>query len=808
MLPLKSFVSFVALAASLTIAAKHGTIGYGINMYHPWCCTACYDALTMVYLNCTTFSKSSGGGGMGMKLRKRMDMEMLGSTSNECYASSKPYQQTLSYCVKSRCDKEGISYAKQNRCFQRLAAGGLQVASLEDLLPDVAPKEELAEDAMWLNKTLLVNNDYWHADRGTIEAFEKSEEGHVRFSYVLHLQLSVNEATDREHRIVIMTVSVGIPLLTGLWAFLRQKFSDRLQASKLATHLQSQFVLPALFGQRHSQPLPYAIGYVPKRALTIFIIIYVILNVIFSAVPFYSVQPSSWYTNRNQEIAAYVSNRTGVLSFANMALAILFSTRNNPLAYFSGWTHTSFLAVHRWASRVAILQAVVHSIVYTADYCYYKDGNAYYAEAVQPYFWWGIIATTAMGLMTGLSALPLRMYAYELFLVIHIALAILSLLGSWLHVDIRFTKQWGYEVWLYIAFAFWSYDRLVRLLKVVYYSLLRRSSAIATPVPGTNVVSLKIYPGRAWKGRPGGHTYLYFPYMGRFWENHPFTIADWAAKSVGPQTASSAGNTEQHSQSSDTESREIQIQEKDGAHVSEAKKTSGMDTEDSRFFIQCFFRVHSGTTAMLYRTLATEGSSQVSVLTEGPYGGHTASHQSLKQADKVLCIAGGIGITWAAGFAKQFSLEQFSRSAQEKGLTMPRAKRFVLAWSVRERGLLEHVQQHLLPDLAASGLDDGSMSYRFWLTGEDGGVHEGMRKSEYGQGKQAPEVGKSEELVSTAVGRRMDVETLISSFMENGKRHAVLVCGPGGLADAVRSNTVACSEKGYFVDLVEEPFAW
>ena len=42
-------------------------------------------------------------------------------------------------------------------------------------------------------------------------------------------------------------------------------------------------------------------------------------------------------------------------------------------------------------------------------------------------YWWGIIATTSMGLMAGLSALPLRMYAYELFLALHIILAVLSL---------------------------------------------------------------------------------------------------------------------------------------------------------------------------------------------------------------------------------------------------------------------------------------------------------------------------------------------------------------------------------------------
>ena len=117
-----------------------------------------------------------------MKLTKRMDMEMSGLTSNECYASSQVWKQTLSYCIQVHCNIEGIAYSHQNNCFQTLAAGGLPVPSLQDSLPVNAPKEELAEDAIWLNETMLGNEAYWLADRGTIEAFEKVEEDHVKFS--------------------------------------------------------------------------------------------------------------------------------------------------------------------------------------------------------------------------------------------------------------------------------------------------------------------------------------------------------------------------------------------------------------------------------------------------------------------------------------------------------------------------------------------------------------------------------------------------------------------------------------------------
>jgi hypothetical protein len=167
------------------VAAKHGTIGYGINMYHPFCCSACADSLAMVYLNCTTFSTSHDhDDGMSMKLLKRMDMgmDMSGSTSDECYATDTAYLETLAYCVQSHCDAEGLSYHTQNSWFEKNAAHGLQVPSLVDSLPSHPPTAELDADAMWLNETMLVNEEAWIIDRRTIDAFETSEEYHVRFS--------------------------------------------------------------------------------------------------------------------------------------------------------------------------------------------------------------------------------------------------------------------------------------------------------------------------------------------------------------------------------------------------------------------------------------------------------------------------------------------------------------------------------------------------------------------------------------------------------------------------------------------------
>ncbi|OCT54426.1 ferric-chelate reductase [Cladophialophora carrionii] len=809
--------TFCLFLARVANATKYGTIGYGINMFHPFCCYACHDSLAMVYLNCTTFSESSGAhDGMSMKLLKRMDMDMAGSTSDDCYATDEPYLQSFAYCIQSHCDIEGLSYEKQNACFREMAANGLPVPSLEDSLPTVPPTEELAEHAMWLNKTMQVNEAYWKADRGTIDEFEHSEVYHVRFS------------------IIVMSLSVGIPLLAGLWLWLTALLPTNLRQDGLVIWLQASFLLPALLRKRHAQPLPFRLGYLPNRSMAGLLTLYVILNIVFCAVPYRSVQPNTWFSNRNQEMAAYIGNRTGVLSFANMALAILFSTRNNPLMYLSGWSQTTFLAFHRWAARVAILQAVVHSIVYTADYCYYKDGgNAYYAEAAKPYFWWGIIATTAMGLMAGLSALPLRMYAYELFLGLHIVLAILSLVGSWYHVDLRFSKNWGYEVWLYIAFAFWAWDRLVRLFKVAYYNFPSGTSAQVELLPGTNVVMLTMFPGRHWKAHPGQHTFVYFPTLKRVWENHPFTILDWGMTSPLSQ-ARLASNSSSGDQTPNKEGSVKQDLEPSTTARHRHCQPSPDDGTEARFYVRCLFRAQKGATGELrHALLKAQSPTTIPSLVEGPYGGlELPTRALLRHADRIICVAGGIGITYAASFAKQFAHERANlRASSPKdaaGTLFPRCKQFTLAWTVRELELFQYVRHNLLPDLSEGGLDDESLRYRFWITGTRTGEGSADTTSTafetQPQSQPEPVIlpdktiqvtaeTQTEKLITTVSGHRMDVAQVIAAESNASSstldtRVAVLVCGPGGLADEVRFQVARVARKGVLVDLIEETFSW
>ena len=184
---------------------------------------------------------------------------------------------------------------------------------------------------------------------------------------------------------------LGICIGCGIFAQARSAFpglQKKLHTSTVWANLQQYVFLPALFGSRHLEPLPEQIGYVSSRILSIFIGIYVVLNVTLSSVSFNTLSPNVFWKSPRFELCEYVGNRTGTLSLVNMSIAILFAGRNNLLIPMTGWSQTAFLVFHRWAAKVAALQAVVHSIVYTLGYFEpgYDGAAAYTAEAAQSFY--------------------------------------------------------------------------------------------------------------------------------------------------------------------------------------------------------------------------------------------------------------------------------------------------------------------------------------------------------------------------------------------------------------------------------------
>jgi ferric-chelate reductase len=154
------------------------------------------------------------------------------------------------------------------------------------------------------------------------------------------------------------------------------------------------------------------------------------------------------------------------MSFANFPLLWLFAGRNNIFLWASGWSFASFNIFHRHVARVATLQAVVHSLLYIIMFFQSESwidkiatmaiilttlqstaGKAW-RGLTKTYVLWGILVgiissvwshsscelTLDQGTITMIILLTttldrIRIATYELFLIAHIMLSIITLVG-------------------------------------------------------------------------------------------------------------------------------------------------------------------------------------------------------------------------------------------------------------------------------------------------------------------------------------------------------------------------------------------
>jgi predicted ferric reductase len=549
------------------------------------------------------------------------------------------------------------------------------------------------------------------------------------------------------------------------------------------------------------------------------IIAYVALNAALCGINYPTLSPDTWYITPSKQQICFVADRLGVVCFANIALAIMFSGRNTLLLWITGRSRFELLTFHRWAARVAAVEGIAHTIIYwsttnkSGANMFTLSAGIHTVNYDQIYWTWGIAAVIALGLLVfAFSILPLRAQLYEIFLFIHIALAIFILAALWYHVGLRYYRAYGYEVWLYIAFAFWGFDRVARPFRIIllnwksWFGRNHPASRVEL-LPGDEFIKLTVFPSTVWKFSAGQHCFLYFPILGTNpLQSHPFSIASWdegipRATSLSPQNHVSS--TFQLPQSA-TAGRPVH--KRDGLEIPKSQNTRAASIElrnltigtipsatfpaQTKPSISFLLRPESGLTQHLHRHLLASKTHSpqkpIPVLIEGPYGSAPLTH--LRDTDTIIALAGGIGITSILGYL-QLYLESFHPFNSEAEFPLPNGKsvrrmcaaKFLLFWSAREESLIRAVKSQL----------------------DDAGILAGQ--------------GVQLRIVCTGGGNereaRMDfgalVKRLVVSEGRNGRRVAVVSCGPGAMADGIRAAVVDClGLEGVEVELVEEAFCW
>ncbi|KAJ4983319.1 ferric reductase like transmembrane component [Stagonosporopsis vannaccii] len=526
--------------------------------------------------------------------------------------------------------------------------------------------------------------------------------------------------------------------------------------------LKRYITTPAAFGYRCSQPIGWCT--IPPRAQTLTIAAFVVLNTVLCCADYRLTDGNLYWPDKTGQLLRYISDRTGIISLANFPLVWLFGMRNDALMWLTGWGFGTYNAFHRWAARVATLQAVVHSIGYTLMIVNSGGFTHFLAYWKKHYFWNGELATIAMSLLLAFSFYGIRRAHYEFFLVTHIALSIAALWSMYYHVEIFTNGEWNIFIWP--CLVIWIFDRVLRGARVLAFDWkFWNTKATVSYDPTSNLVRMNVpMPRNRIVPKPGTYYYIYVLNDSLYvHQNHPFTLAYVIPPKMNEHIplspVSSRPSTHRTDSASSSES---------DALLNPRRKES---SDPSMVYL---IRPYDGFTSRLkQQCLSRPKTLRVNI--EGPYG-HSVP---LRDYSNVLFIVGGTGIA-----------VPLSHLAHLLGFESP-VQNVKIVWAVREHAFLASMLQEF-----KGLLGDERCTLEVHVTQDV--EHKDDIPRELPRG------------VSVVVGRPTVSRSIEEAAQDAGKQSlAIVACGPARMADEARMASVQMLAKGFRgVDYFEESFKW
>ncbi|OCF44973.1 hypothetical protein I317_01255 [Kwoniella heveanensis CBS 569] len=583
------------------------------------------------------------------------------------------FSTSLALCSKTYCTPY-----QQQKGWEKIGGycseyGEVELPPMETLLSAMDENnvtrdvDVIANMGVVYNNTILVDQASWMAGFKTENAWTQEMINHHAFGWYVYILLGATVLVGGMNRLFGLFVQ---RYATSTEGYSPEAASappaNNSKKSRWYTLYRKHIEVPAMFGYKHSQAAGWGWLSVPTRIQGIFIFAYVALNVIFTCVGYDIFYDNMyWYGEKDVQIARYLADRTGIMAFYNLPLLWCLAGRNDVILWLTGWSYTSLNLLHRWVSRVTVVQAIIHSVAYT-----WLERD-YLAEEMKERYWvTGVVATILMSLMIPLSVRPFRERFYEIFLLLHIVFALASLVMLWYHVYIF---EGEYDPFIWASVAVWALDRFVRVCRVLILTrrALSRSGtntvATLSTVGGASdrgLIRLSIETSLKITPKPGEYYFLYTPFSLKPWENHPFTLASWRVND---------------------------------------RSTTTLD-----FLVAPL----SGATKRWQKKILRKGerSTSMRLLLEGPYG----SSHPVEMYDRVLFIAGGSGITSALPYLHK--LRQIAAQVPE-----PITREITLVWIVKDRTYAADVLSHELKDFIQDATSHGlALKIKMFVTREDG----------------------------------------------------------------------------------------
>lgn len=514
---------------------------------------------------------------------------------------------------------------------------------------------------------------------------------------------------------------------------------------------KKQILYAPLWKKRHNREIKLSnavnIGTLPSRFHFVLLSILIVSNIVYMFV-------LNWHNENMYSFCAELRGRSGTLSMVNMVPLIFLAARNNLLIPWLKVSFDTYNLIHRWLGRLVVIEAVIHTIawliVQVADGGWKSVSDRVMGES---FISSGMVGTVALILILILSVSPLRHAFYETFLNVHIILAFIIFVCTWVHCAVADIGALPQLPWIMAIMCLWFAERLWRMINLAWnnWSAKGYTEAIVEAMPG-ETTRVTMHLPRYVDIKPGSHAYIRFKGI-KPWESHPFSIA-WVEHTP--------------------DSKALPIAEKECSSILIDKKRA---TTSVSFVIGA----QTGFTRRLYEMAALNNTQvlRMRAAMEGPYGGH----HSLNSYGHVVLFAGSTGITHQISYLRPL-IEGYNAGTVA-------TRRITLVWVVRDYEALEWVRPWMDTVLRLPNRKD-ILRIQLFIT----------------RPKNPREITSASWTVQLFPGRPNIPMLLRKEVREQQGALCVTVCGSGALADDVRSASREVQDEGTVVDFIEESFTW
>ncbi|KAH0288442.1 FRE family ferric-chelate reductase [Aureobasidium namibiae CBS 147.97] len=574
-------------------------------------------------------------------------------------------------------------------------------------------------------------------------------------SAIANLLISSNMSTQSPHTQSSRTVQ----LMHSIWRWIRVNL-----------------IVPPAFGLHHQRLLYWCT--IPTRMESIIVTAFYMFTTYLSVSHYRLISNNIYWDEKSHQLWRYVADRTGTMAYATLPWIWIFAGRNNVFMWATGLSYQAFNIYHRHIARAGTILAIVHSVVYIMLFVEFGWGM-FAREFTQLWLLLGVVATITMSLLLLLSVSWLRIKFYEVFLILHVALSVITLVGCFLHTSIFDAR---YDAYLWPIVVVWVLDRALRLLRLISCNVqvrlgkqvIRRTHTIASYSKQSGVVRLDVKTDSLFvQPAAGQFYYLYQPSTWQGYENHPFTLGAWSLEGSASDEAGSS--LMQH----------IDAPHEFDQYDSDLRHSSSTQT------LTFWIRPYDGWTKRLRDEClrSPTRTSAPTILFEGPYGHHCPT----SSFDSVLLVAGGTGIASAVPYI----LEHMSLSKAGRTNTT----HIHLIWTARQASFIQEVFARELR--IATQRDDFSADLFFTRQSE------GPKHTEGDSGRQDDEVLDMPELQYGRPDMAAAIAKAATRAEITGTKVAVLVCGPPAMADEARLAVHRSLKRGcHSVEYFEESFGW